>query len=69
MRNIIRFPRKSDPPRLIPPVEVAEATGVPYATALWMCKRYGLKIRGRYYITMEQFDAALIDMRSKEARS
>lgn len=62
MANIIRFPRKGDPPRMYSPYEISDATGVSYDMALWICKNYGVKMKRRYYITMAQYDRAVEDL-------
>ena len=69
MSPIIRYPRKGDPLRMYTPAEIAEATGIKYDMALWLCHTYGVKLRRRYYITMDQYDRAIKAMSAKEAKA
>ena len=69
MSTIIRYPRKGDPPRMYTPHEIAEATGIKYCMAKWLCKTCGVKLRSRYYITMDQYDRAIKAMSAKEVKA
>lgn len=67
--NIIRYPRKGDPAKLYTPNEIVEMTGVGRPTAVWLCKHYGVTLKHRFYITMEQYDRAIKDLSAKEVKA
>lgn len=55
-----RGPRQPKrPPRLYSPEDVSEMLGISYNNALRLCRVHGVGMGRRFYITLDQLDAAL----------